>query len=421
MNKDSEPAQDNEPVQFQPLDLEKLDALPIEEAVAELVLHAVRMPASDLFMTTNQDSVSISVRHLGIVKPLTWVSKEDGRRFISHVKAMADMDVAQLRRPLDGRWVYEHAEGSKVDLRVNTIPTLYGEDMTIRLLEHGVGRLELPTLGFHDKDLRDLISLLNMPSGLLLVTGPTGAGKTTTLYASLRYLHDGTRKINTIEDPIEYELEGVRQSQVNPRIDLDFPELLRAVMRQAPDVIMVGEIRDTVTASTAVRAANSGHLVLATLHAPVAAAAVDSMLAFGVHPHFLSTSLLGILTQRLVRTLCPHCKVAYDISGAPRMFDDVKNWLEPKQGDYIYAAPGCERCRQEGYVDRIAVYEVLRVTPDIRRMIFNRCSARELHAKAVEQGMLDLRRSALLQVAAGVTSMEEVVRMIPTEHLMPDE
>jgi len=415
MNKDSQP------IPFEPLDLDSLDTLPVEEAVAELILHAVRMPASDLFITSENEKVSVSVRHLGIVKPLTKVTKDLGRRFISHVKAMAGMDVAQMRRPLDGRWVHEHEQGGKVDLRGNTIPTLYGEDMTLRLLEHGVGRLELPTLGFHDKDLRDLISLLNMPSGLLLGTGPTGAGKTTTLYASLRYLHDGTRKINTIEDPIEYELEGVRQSQVNPRIDLDFPELLRAVMRQAPDVIMVGEIRDTVTATTAVRAANSGHLVLATLHAPIAAAAVDSMLAFGVHPHFLSTSLLGILTQRLVRTLCPECKVAYDISGASRMFDDVKNWLEPKQGDYIYAAPGCQRCRQEGYVDRTSVYEVLRITPEVRRMIFNRCSARELHTKAVEQGMLDLRRSALLKVAAGSTSMEEVVRVIPTEHLMPEE
>lgn len=412
---------DSEPIPFEPLELDKLDTLPVDQAVAELILYAVQMPASDLFLANNHDNVSISVRHLGIVKPLAWVSKEDGKRFISHVKAMAEMDVAQMRRPLDGRWVHEPQPGRKVDLRVNTIPTLYGEDLTIRLLEHGVGRLELPTLGFHDKDLRDLISLLNKPNGLILVTGPTGAGKTTTLYACLRYLHDGTRKINTIEDPVEYELEGVRQSQVNARIDLDFPELLRAVMRQSPDVIMVGEIRDTVTASTAVRAANSGHLVFATLHAPVAAAAVDSLLAFGVHPHFLSTSLLGILTQRLVRTLCPHCKVAYDISGAPHMFNDVKHWLEPGQGNFIYAAPGCERCRQEGYNDRTSVYEVLRVTSEVRRMIFNRCSARELHTKVVEQGMLDLRRSALLKVAAGITSMEEMVRVIPTEHLMPDE
>ena len=170
----------------------------------------------------------------------------------------------------------------------------------------------------HRKDLSDLYNLLSKPSGLLLVTGPTGSGKTTTLYACLQHLNNGQRKINTIEDPVEFAFDGVRQSQVNPRIDLDFPELLRSVLRQAPDVIMVGEIRDPTTADTAVLAANSGHMVLATLHAPVAAAAIDSMLAYNVQPHFLSTCLLGVISQRLVRTLCPHCKVSFDLSGAPR-------------------------------------------------------------------------------------------------------
>ncbi len=406
---------------FQPIELANLEDLATEDAVAELIRYAIALPASDLFFNIDRDKLGVFVRHLGIIKPVAEVSKEEGRRYVTHVKAMAEMDVAQMRRPLDGRWVYEHDDGEKVDLRVNTIPTLYGEDMSIRLLEHGMDRLELPTLGFHQKDLQDLIALLNRPNGLVLVTGPTGAGKTTTLYACLRWLNDGSRKINTIEDPIEYELEGIRQSQVNARIDVDFPDLLRAVLRQSPDVIMVGEIRDHVTAATAVRAANSGHLVLATLHAPIAAAAVDSMLAFGVHPHFLSTSILGILTQRLLRTLCPHCKVAYDLSGAPETFDEVKRWLEPGQGEQIYSAPGCDHCHREGYVSRTGVFEVLRGTKEMRRMIFNRRSTRDLHSKAVEEGMLDLRRSAFLKVATGVTSMEEVMRVIPTEHLMPDD
>ncbi len=408
-------------VEFQPVDVQNLDKLDSEEAVAELIRYATQLPASDLFLTVERNDVQVLVRHLGIVKPLTRVSKEQGRRYITHIKAMAGMDVAQMRRPLDGRWVYAPRGEQKVDLRVSTIPTLYGEDLSIRLLEHGGGRLDLQSLGFHRKDLQDLISLLSKPNGLLLVTGPTGAGKTTTLYACLRHLNDGSRKINTIEDPVEYELLGIRQSQINLRIGLDFPELLRAVLRQGPDVIMVGEIRDHVTAVTAVRAANSGQLVLATLHAPIAAAAIDSMLAFGVHPHFLSTSLLGILTQRLVRTLCPRCKVAYDLSGAPHTFDDVQRWLEPGQGEQIYSAPGCEHCHQEGYVDRTGVFEVLRATKDLRRMIFDRYSTRELHNKAIEEGMLDLRRSALLKVAAGITSTEEIVRLIPAEHLIPGE
>ena len=406
-------------IDFRKIELANLEEIEPAAAVLELIRHEIQLPASDLLFASDNEEVESLVRKGGIRKTLTRVSREAGRHYINHIKAMAEMDVAQMRRPLDGRWVHEHEEGRKVDLRVNTIPTLYGEDLSVRLLEHGIGRLELSALGFHQKDLQDLVGLLNKPNGLLLVTGPTGAGKTTTLYACLRHLNDGTRKINTIEDPIEYELQGVRQSQVNAKIDLDFPELLRAVLRQSPDVIMVGEIRDHITAATAVRAANSGHLVLATLHAPVAAAAVDSMLAFGVHPHFLATCLLGILTQRLVRTLCPHCKVAYDLSGAPQTFDEVKRWLAPGQGEQIYSATGCDHCHQEGYLERTGVFEVLRATSEIRRLIFNRSSTRDIQSRAVEQGMLDLRRSALLKVAAGITSTEEVVRVIPTEHLVP--
>ncbi|MFZ5831913.1 MAG: GspE/PulE family protein, partial [Planctomycetota bacterium] len=292
-----------------------LDALPAEQIMGELVEWAIRLPASDIFIEAYEDHTAVTARHLGMLRRLTTCARDTGRRIINHLKAFAAMDVSTMRRPQDGRIVIPSSSGERVDLRINTIPTLYGEDMALRMLRRGVERLELPNLGFHRKDLNDLYNLLNKPSGLLLVTGPTGSGKTTTMYACLHYLNNGQRKINTIEDPVEYALDGVRQSQVNPRIDLDFPEMLRSVLRQAPDVIMIGEIRDPTTAETAVRAANSGHLVMATLHAPVAAAALDSMLAYGVHPHFLSTCLLGIVSQRLVRTLCPHCRIGYDLSG----------------------------------------------------------------------------------------------------------
>jgi type II secretory ATPase GspE/PulE/Tfp pilus assembly ATPase PilB-like protein len=237
----------------------------------------------------------------------------------------------------------------------------------------------------------------------------------------LHYLNDGTRKINTIEDPIEYAMYGVRQSAINPNFHLDFPELLRSILRQSPDVIMVGEIRDPVTAETAVRAANSGQLVLATLHAPIAAGAIDSMLALGVHPHFLGTGLLGILTQRLVRTLCPECRVAVDISESPHTFDDVKRWLPPDQDHAIYAAPGCEHCHQDGYTDRTGVFEVLRASREIRRLVAEGRTAREIRATAIAEGMLDMRRSALLKVAQGITSTEEILRVIPTEHVTPED
>ena len=323
--------------------------------------------------------------------------------------------------PLDGRWVARLDNGGKVDLRINTIPTLFGEDMAIRLLHHDLQLLDLANLGFYQKNLNDLMSLLARPSGLILVTGPAGAGKTTSLYAALTHLNDGERKINTIEDPVEYVVPGIRQSQTNMKIGLGFPELLSSVLRQAPDVIMVGEIRDPITAETAVRAANTGHLVFATLHAPVAAGAIDAMLALGTVPHFLATSLVGIVSQRLVRKLCRHCKVSYDLSGAPETFDDIREMLKPGQGELIHSASGCEHCFQEGYCGRTGVSEVLRVTKGIRQLIFERRSARDIREESLRQGMLDLRRSALLKVAQGITSMEELIRAIPTEHLLPDD
>jgi len=396
-----------------------LDEMSVEELAPKLIAHAMELPASDLFVVANETDVTIAVRHFGMMKKYTSCSSELGRRLVNHFKAYGGMDIAQTRRPLDGRWVHQRDSGLKVDLRLSTIPTLYGEDLAIRLLRRDAALLDLANLGLHRKDLSDLHSLLNQPSGLLLVTGPTGSGKTTSLYACLHYLNSGTRKINTIEDPVEYELEGTRQSQVNLRMGVDFPELLRSVLRQAPDVIMLGEIRDPITAETAVRAANSGHLVLATLHAPVAAAAIDSMLAYNVHPYFLSTCLLGIASQRLVRTLCDECKVAYDLSGTPQTFEDIKRWLEPGEGESIYSATGCEHCFHEGYGGQTGVFEVLRISNEIRRFILDRNSAREIREKAIDQGMLDLRRSALLKVAKGITSTEEVVRNIPTEHLIP--
>jgi type II secretory ATPase GspE/PulE/Tfp pilus assembly ATPase PilB-like protein len=396
------------------------DRLPSEFATSQLIDMAVRLPASDIFIVANETNTGIAARRFGMMKQLSVCSSETGKRLINHFKAFAAMDVVQNRRPQDGRAVVTLASGARIDLRINTIPTLYGEDMSVRLLHRGIEKLDLPTIGLHRKDLSDLLNLLSKPSGLLLVTGPTGSGKTTTLYGCLQHLNNGQRKINTIEDPVEYALDGVRQSQINPQIDLDFPEMLRSVLRQGPDVIMIGEIRDPITAGTAVLAANSGHLVLATLHAPIAAAAIDSMLAYDVHPHFLSTCLLGVISQRLVRTLCPHCKVAFDLSGAPQTFEDVKRWLDPGEGDAIYSAPGCDQCFHEGYSNRTGVFEVLRVTNEIRRFILDRAGTADIRNKAVEQGMLDLRRSALLKVAKGVTSTEEVVRIISTEHLMPN-
>ena len=395
-----------------------LNGFQVGSRFTQLIRDAAELPASDLYFNWNESDVTIFVRHLGILRRLSSITRDEGSRFVNYVKASAGMDLAQRLRPLDGRWISRLLDGQRVDLRISTIPTLHGEDMSIRLLQRHVGLMKPDNLGFHHKSLAELRSLLRKPSGLVLLTGPASTGKTTTLYACLEHLNDGTRKINTIEDPVEYSLDGIRQSQVNPKIDLGFPELLRSVLRQTPDVIMVGEVRDPITAETVVRAANSGHLVFATLHAPVAAGAVESMLALGVAPHFLATSLQGILSQRLVRILCQHCKVPLDVSRAPGTFESVKKWLKPGQGAQIFGAAGCELCHGEGYTSRSAVVEVLRGTKKIRRMIFQQRSARDIQDAAIKQGMLDLRSAGLLRVAEGLTSTDEMVRLIPSDQVV---
>lgn len=387
-----------------------------DETVPFLVTHAAQLQVSDLFFNTNEDHVEVSVRHLGLLRPLTKLPLEVGRRCISYIKTMADMNISERRRPLDGRWFFHPPKGPRLDLRINTIPTLYGEDCTVRILDQEHRLLAIDQLGIDPFMKNHLLKMLNSPSGLVLVTGPTETGKSTTLYACLSYLNNGERKINTIEDPIEYSLKGIRQSQVNPAINLGFDELLRNVLRQAPDVIMIGEIRDPETAMTAVRAAGSGHLVLTTLHAPVASAAMHSMLRLGVHPHLLSTALLGVISQRLLRTLCPTCKTAYEVP-TDHIFADVKKWLEPGQGQRLYGAAGCPDCHQTGYGGRTGVFEMLPVTPDIRRLIDERASTSDVRAKAIEEGMMEFRHSALLKVAQGLTTIEEVVRVLPAEYL----
>jgi type II secretory ATPase GspE/PulE/Tfp pilus assembly ATPase PilB-like protein len=398
-----------------------VDGLRPEEAFAALLEQAAAMGASDLFFACEETQVAVLVRHLGLIRLLALLTPEQGHHCVSHVKVRAGMDIAEHRRPQDGRLVHDRPGRPRIDLRVNVLPTLYGEDCALRLLVRDPGLLDLEELGFIQAGLNDLLALLHSPSGLLLVSGPTGVGKTTTLYACLRYLHNGERKINTIEDPVEYGLEGVRQSQVNPQIGLGFPELLRAVLRQAPDVIMVGEVRDAVTAEIAVHAANSGHLVLATSHAPDAAAAVQTMRAWGVGPHFLATSLLGIVAQRLVRTLCPECKAPFPLGDAPATFAEVQPWLGPGQGLALFAAHGCPACRLTGYAGRKGVFEVLRVSPALRARIAEGRPTRALREQAVREGLIELRKAALLEVARGVTTAEEVVRAVPAESLGLDD
>lgn len=386
------------------------------EVLEAIIERAADLQVSDLFLLGEESGVRVAFRRMGGLETVAALPLELGRSVITLLKAEAGIDLGDRRRPHEGRRIQPVGD-RVIDLRINIIPTLYGEDVTARLLDRKFGLRTLEQIGLTRIELNKMQAMLSNPSGLILVTGPTGTGKTTTLYAAVQSLNDGSRKINTLEDPVEYAVAGLRQSQANTKIGLDFPELLRNVLRQSPDVIMIGEIRDEETAATAVRAANSGTVVLSTLHSPVAAAAVQSMAALGANRYFLSNCLLGVVAQRLVRTLCPKCRVAYDISESPETFADVQSFLEPGFGTFIFGPGSCEACLHQGYAGRTAVVELMVFNRALRQLVANGCSSEELQTFAIQQGMLEFRRSALVKVAMGITSTEEIMRELPTDQL----
>jgi len=402
--------------------------LSVEDAAASVIGQAVDIGASDMMLLAHEDFYAVNVRYMGMIQPVSIVSAEFGKRICQHIKAQAGMDVSEHRRPHDGRWIFDNfaevgsddddGTDQTVDLRISCVPTLYGEDMVIRLLSRRQGLFPLSDIGLSPKGVKEVEVMLDSPGGLVLCCGPTGSGKTATLYAALNYLNSGTKKINTIEDPIEFAMGGMRQSQINHAVGIHFAELLKGVLRQSPDIIMIGEIRDEETATTAVHAANSGHLVLSTIHAPVAAAAVESMRSLGVNKHFLSTALRGILSQRLVRTLNPETRVEFDISHAPQIFEPIKHLLAEGEGKTFYA-PGSPDSHT-GYHGRTGVFEVMTMSNQLRDMVSRGADTNRLRSQASREGMLDFKANALLKVAQGITSIEEVFRVIPAEYLEAD-
>ncbi len=398
------------------IDFSRIDTSQLEaDALFKLLIeHCSMVGASDLFVFAGDPNYEISMRLWGRMKKVTTVPEVEGRYLLNHIKALAGIDITERRHPQDGRWIYRDDEKT-LDLRLSLIPTREGEDLTIRLLDRDTSLLKIDQIGLGRHDRHALMEMLQSESGLILVTGPTGTGKTTTLYACLQHLNDGHRKINTLEDPIEFSLPGIRQSQVNPKIQLDFAELLRGVMRQQPDVIMVGEIRDKETAVTAVRAANSGHLVFATLHAPVATGAVQSMLSFDIHPYFLASCLRGIIAQRLVRVLDPNTRIRYDLGETGNTFEDVRSLLEPGEGSYFYGPD--TSAPNEGYCGRTAIFEIVTLDRAMREAIMQQKPTHALEKMAEEHGMITFRKAAMLKVAQGQTSMEEVFRNVPVEYL----
>lgn len=403
-----------------PPELASINQLEPREALEVLLKYAAQRKASDLFFQPSDSYYTISTRQLGSIRRVVMVSKELGSQLVNLVKSSAGMELSEHRHPLDGRWAYQ-IDGKPFEFRINSMGTLFGEDLVLRLLPTGEECLPLEKLGLVGNQFSDLRTMLASRSGLLLVTGPVGAGKSTTLYACLDYLNDGSRMIITLEDPVERVIKGIRQSQVQPKIGLGFLELLRGVLRQSPDIIMIGEIRDEETAQTAVRAASSGHLVLATLHSPLAVGAIQSMLAFGVNPFFLSNSLVGVIAQRLIRTLSPTTRKMYDVSHSPETFKDVREYLEMGQGNVIYGPDENDPDSEGGYVALTGLFEVLTINRTIQNLIAENATEADLHRAGLNRGMLDFSRAALLKTAQGITGVEEISLVVPTMELEDHE
>jgi type II secretory ATPase GspE/PulE/Tfp pilus assembly ATPase PilB-like protein len=385
----------------------------VPDAILSELLHtAVKHEAGDLFFSSSPDGVDVSIRSLGIVRSIARLSREKGTRCLVCIRNLAEMKLDEHRRPIDGRGRFQLADGRWLDLRVSSIPTLHGESVAVRLLVPDPHLRRLDLLGFVGPQLELLNGVLESSGGLVLMTGPTGCGKTTTLYACLHALNDGRRKIHTLEDPIEYSVRGLYQTQVSTFHGTDFADMLRAVVRQNPDVIMIGELRHPLAVETAVRAANSGQLVFASLHSAVAASAIQSLICLGATPYFLATSLLAIVSQRLMRTISVESRVPINLSMAPQTFEEVRPWLQPDQGQTVYAA-NSDGNQDAGYDGLTGLFEVLIVSPAIRKLIAEGRHPTEIARCAVDEGMLEFRRAALIKVAQGLTSFDEMRRAVP--------
>lgn len=373
---------------------------------------SVRERASDIHVSFQHDQCFLGVRVDGALAPQGALPAELGQRVVNHVKVTANLDPSERRRPQDGRIGIE-VDGRPIDLRVSLFPTNHGESLAIRVQDRERSLLGLNDLGMGTRQLHALASLIEAPSGLVLVTGPTGAGKTTTLYAILQRLADRTRKVVTVEDPIEYDLPGIDQAEVNYRIGLDYAVLLRAALRMDPNVIMIGEVRDSETAQALVRAANAGRLVFATTHAVNAAAAVESLVALGAHPHFLARAFRGAIAQTLVRRLCQYCTVPLTETADTLLFDDVQAWLAPHEKPTLSLGRGCPDCRHTGYRGRLGIFEMLVSNETIRDLIARGAPAHHINEVAQQEGaMMTIEQAGKLAALHGKTTVEELVQNV---------
>ncbi|MFI5386839.1 MAG: GspE/PulE family protein [Fimbriimonadales bacterium] len=380
------------------------DSRPIVNLVNQLLSDAIRTGASDVHIEPRHGRVDVRYRIDGQLRKVSEIPHTLLPMITTRLKIMADLDIVEFRVPQDGR-VTVVIDGRQVDLRVSVLPNHHGQRIALRILDQSRSLKSLGEIGFREGDLHLFRSLIRKPYGMFLATGPTGSGKTTTLYAALAELRQVSNNIMTCEDPIEYEVDGVNQSQVNEKVGLTFAAQLRATLRQDPDIILVGEIRDGETAQTAMRAAMTGHLVLSTLHCNDAPSAVPRLLDMGIDPYLLSTSLIGVMSQRLLRTLCPHCKEQETPS--PDEADLLRSYGMP--ADSVWAPKGCAMCSKSGYKGRAPVHEIMPVTPVIARLIAQHETVESVREAA---GFISMQQEAIDMVLEGRTSLAEAQRMV---------
>ena len=385
--------------------LELTEEAPIIRLLNALLMEAVKEKASDIHIEPYEKGIDVRLRVDGIMNKVLSPPKIIHDALISRIKILANLDITEKRLPQDGR-IKLLIGGRDIDTRVSIIPTALGERAVLRLLDRQAGIMNLEMLGLKDAVLQSMKTALSRQNGIILVTGPTGSGKTTTLYASLLKLNTEDRNIITVEDPVEYQLNGIGQMHVNPKIGLTFASGLRSILRQDPDIMMIGEIRDIETAEIAVHASLTGHLVLSTLHTNDAPSAITRLVDMGIEPFLVSSSLICILAQRLVRTLCPHCKKSYEPT------EQELTYLKMKTPPaLVYQSKGCEKCLGKGYLGRTGIYELLEITPAIRSLISSRKESQVIQEAAIREGFRPLREDAIGKVVSGVTTIEELLRV----------
>jgi type IV pilus assembly protein PilB len=379
---------------------------PIIKLVNLIILQAIRDKASDIHVEPEEENLKVRFRVDGILHEQATIPKQMQAAVLSRIKIMSDMNIATKRIPQDGRFRL-NIEGGQIDMRVSSMPTMFGENIVMRLLDTTSILIGLERLGFDEKNLEHFKSLIVRPYGIILVTGPTGSGKTTTLYSALNTINTPDKNIITIEDPVEYQLKMVRQSQINPKAGLTFATGLRSILRQDPDVIMVGEIRDLETAEISVQAALTGHLVFSTLHTNDAPGSLNRLIDMGVEPFLISSSVIGVVAQRLVRTICSSCKQSYTPSEEVIRDFGAELPSNPK----FYRGAGCKACKNSGYKGRIGIFEMLLITDKIRDLILAKTPSSQIKHVAQEAGMKTLRQDGITKVLAGATTIDEVIRV----------